>query len=129
MFLRSQEILEVSSRIRLTKRRGVILFILISILIFGIIDSRFLWTGWSPDTGGLCFISSRYSGDANTTFSTMFFGVNFTFLYWTYPPPVEGLNGTTIVVVDAPYTAFFTISFGDGTSENLSLSIDGYSVP
>lgn len=112
--------------VRLTKRRGLILFILVAILSFGILDSRFLWTGWSPDTGGLCFISPRQHANANVTYSTMFFGVNFTFLFWTYPPPVEGPNGTTIVVVDAAHTAYFTITFADGTKENLSLYVGGY---
>jgi hypothetical protein len=60
------------------------------------------------------------------TCSIMFFGVNFTFLYWTYPPPSEDPNGTTYVVVDAPYTAFFSITFNDGASESLSLYVGGY---
>jgi len=58
----------------------------------------------------------------------MFFSVNFTFLYWTYPPPLEGPNGTTIVVVDAPYTAFFRVAFGDGIEESLNLYVGGYPV-
>jgi len=115
-------------RVRLTKRRGIMLLVLLTILTFGIIDSRFLWTGWSPDTGGMCFISQRYGANANATYSTVFFGVNFTFLYWTYPPPLEGPNGTSIVVVDAPFRAFFTISFGDDTKENLSFYVGGYTV-
>jgi len=115
-------------RVKLTKRRGVVLLILLVILIFGIVDSRFLWTGWSPDTGGMCFVSQRYGANANSTYSTVFYSVNFTFLYWTYPPPLEGPNGTSIFVVDAPYHAFFLVTFGDGSKENLSLYIDGYTV-
>ena len=111
---------------RLTKRRGAILFIILVILIVGIFDSRFLGTAWSPDTGGMCFVSQRYSANANMTYSTMFFGVNFTFLYWTYPPPTEGPNGTVFIVTDFPHRVFFTVTFGDGTSENLSLYVGGY---
>jgi hypothetical protein len=113
-------------RARLTKRRGIILVFLLGGLFFGLVDSRFLWTGWSPDTGGLCFVSQRHNANANTSYSTMFFGVNFTFLYWTYPPPVAGPNGTTIVVVDAPYRAYFAVAFEDGSNETLSLFVDGY---
>jgi hypothetical protein len=116
----------VIPRLKLTKRRGVIVIFLLVILTIGILDSRFLWTGWSPDTGGLCLASQRYGGNANMTYSIMFFGVNFTFLYWTYPSPLEGPNGTTIVVMDAPYRAFFKVTFTDGTSENLSLYVGGY---
>ena len=115
-------------RVRLTKRRGIILVVLLAILILGLVDSRFLWTGWSPDTGGMCFVSQRYGANANITYSTVFFSVNFTFLYWTYPPPLEGPNGTITTVVDAAYKAYFTVTFGDGTNENLSLYVDGYIV-
>jgi hypothetical protein len=113
-------------RVRLTKRRGIVLIFLSGLLLFGIIDSRFLWTGWSPDTGGLCFMSQRYDANGNSSYSTVFFGVNFTFLYWTYPPPVAGPNGTTIAVVDAPYRAYFAVAFEDGSKETLSLFVDGY---
>ncbi len=115
----------MNDRIRLTKRRGIILLILVVVLSVGLVDSRFLLTGWSPDTGGMCFMSQRHHANANVTYSTMFLGVNFTFLYWTYPPPVEN-NGTTVVVVDAPHTAYFTVSFEDGTTENLRLYAGGY---
>lgn len=121
----TQEMRNMNSRIRLTKRRVAILLVLIPLLSFGIVDSRFLWTGWSPDTGGMCFMSQRHHANANVTYSTVFFGVNFTFLYWTYPPPVE-YNGTTYVVVDAPYTAYFMVTFKDGTTENLTLGVAGY---
>lgn len=73
-------------------------------------------------------MSQRFGSNANVTYSTVFFGVNFTFLYWTYPSPAEGPNGTTVVVVDAPYRAFFTVIFEDGVSENLSLCVGGYVV-
>ena len=71
-------------------------------------------------------MSQRHHANANVTFSTMFLGVNFTFLFWTYPSPVEGPNGTTIIVVDAPYTAYFIVAFEDGITENLSLYVGGY---
>ena len=70
----------------------------------------------------MCFVSQRYGANANITYSTVFFSVNFTFLYWTYPPPLEGPNGTIITVVDAAYKAYFTVTFGDGTNLTGSLS-------
>jgi len=103
----------------------IVLLFLIPVLIIGLVDSRFLWTGWSPDTGGMCFISQRHHSNGNQTYSTIFLGVNFTFLYWTYPPPVE-FNGTTFVVVDHPYTAYFIVTFEDGIKENLQLDVAGY---
>ncbi len=71
-------------------------------------------------------MSQRQHANANVTYSTMFLGVNFTFLYWTYPPPVEGPNGTTVVVMDAPHTAYFTLAFEDGITETLNLYVGGY---
>lgn len=71
-------------------------------------------------------MSPRQHANANVTYSTMFIGVNFTFLYWTYPVSVEGPNGTTYVIVDAPHTAYFAITFEDGTIENLSIYVGGY---
>ena len=88
-------------------------------LSFGIIDSRFLWTAWSPDTGGMCFVSQRYGPNDNVTYSTMFLDVNFTFLYWMYyPPTVVGPNGTIITAMDRLYEAYFIVVFKDGTKEN-----------
>ncbi len=113
---------------KVTKRRGAVLLILVIVLSFGFIDSRFLLTGWSPDTGGLCFISQRHDSNANSSYSVFFLGVNFTFLYWTYPPPAEGPNGTTFIVVDAPYTAYFRLTFDDGSHEILSIYVGGYAV-
>lgn len=111
---------------RITKRKGIVILVLLMLLGFGLIDSRFLWTGWVPDTGGLCLVSPIYSANSNSTYSVMFAGVNFTFLYWTYPPPIEGSNGTFLVTVDAPHHAYFLVTFDDGTEENLSLSVGGY---
>jgi hypothetical protein len=71
-------------------------------------------------------MSQRYHANANLTYSTLFLGINFTFLYWTYPSPVEVPNATTSVVFDPPYTAYFTIDFKDGTKENLSFYVSEY---
>lgn len=103
----------------------IVLLLLFPILGFGLVDSRFLWTGWCPDAGGMCFMTPRQNANANQTYSTIFLGVNFTFLYWTYPPPIE-VNGTTVVVVDHPYTAYFIVTFEDGTTECLNLDVAGY---
>ncbi|MBE0526074.1 MAG: hypothetical protein IH631_03970 [Candidatus Thorarchaeota archaeon] len=92
--------------------------ILLTILGFGIVDSRFLWTGWIPDTGGMCLVSPIYDANSNSTYSVMFAGVNFTFLYWTYPPNIT----------DVPHKAYFLVTFDDGTEENLSLYVGGYTV-
>lgn len=101
---------------RITKRKGIVVLAILILLGVGIADSRFLWTGLVPDTGGLCFVSQGYSTNSNSTYSVMFAGVNFTFLYWTYPPNIT----------DVPHKAYFLITFGDGTEENLSLYVGGY---
>jgi hypothetical protein len=101
---------------RVTKRKGIVVLVVLILLGFGIIDSRFLWIGWIPDTGGMCFVSPIYDANSNSTYSAMFAGVNFTFLYWTYPPNIT----------DIPYKAYFVVTFDDGTKENLSLYVSGY---
>jgi len=111
---------------RITKRRGIIILVLLTILGFGIVDSRFLLTGWIPDTGGMCLVSQSYDSHSNSTYSVMFTGVNFTFLYWTYPSPIEGPNGTSVYITDQPHTAYFLATFADGVSEILSLNVGGY---
>ena len=113
---------------RITKRKGIIVLAIMIILSLGMADSRFLWTGWVPDTGGLCFVSQSYTADANSSFSVIFVGVNFTFLYWTYPPPIEGPNGTSIFITDQPHTAYFLVIFDDDVEEILSLNVGGYTV-
>jgi len=104
----------------------VILMILIIIGGIGIIDSRFLGTGWIPDTSGMCFVSQIYDANTNESYSIDFMGITFTFLYWTYPPPTEGPNGTSIYVTDLPHTAYFLISFDDGDEETLNINVGGY---
>ena len=111
---------------RITKRKGIVILVLLTILGFGIADSRFLLTGWIPDTGGLCFVSQGYSANSNSTYSVMFAGVNFSFLYWTYPPPTEGPNGTSIYITDQPHTAYFLVTFDDGIEEILSMNVGRY---
>ena len=101
---------------RITKRRGIVVLILLAILGFGIADSRFLWTGWIPDTGGMCLVSPIYDANSNSTYSVMFAGVNFTFLYWTYPPNIT----------DVPHKAYFLVTFDDGIEEIVSLNVGGY---
>jgi len=101
---------------RITKRKGIVVLVLLILLGIGIADSRFLWTGWIPDTGGMCLVSPIYDANSNSTYSVMFAGVNFTFLYWTYPPNIT----------DVPHKAYFLVTFDDGTEENLSLSVGGY---
>ena len=111
---------------KMTKRKGIVVLVFLILLGFGIADSRFLWTGCIPDTGGLCFVSQSYTADSNSSFSVLFEGVNFTFLYWTYPSPTEGPNGTSVYITDQPHTAYFLVTFDDGTEEILSLAVGGY---
>ena len=113
-------------RTRITKRRGIVVLILLTILTFSVVDSRFLGTGWIPDTGGFCLVSQSYGANSNSTYSVMFAGVNFTFLYWAYPPPIEGPNGTLITITDLPHTAYFLVTFDDDVEEILSLNVGGY---
>ncbi|MGY5858803.1 MAG: hypothetical protein RTU63_05500 [Candidatus Thorarchaeota archaeon] len=101
---------------KITKRKGIVVLVLVTLLGFGIADSRFLWSGWIPDTGGLCHVSQIYSPESNTTFSVMFVGVNFTFLYWTYPPNIT----------DVPHKAYFLVTFEDEVEEILNLYVGGY---
>ena len=100
-------------------RRRLAGLVLLSIFIgFMVIDSRFLFTGFSPTTGGVWFTSEIYNAkEGNETYTVQFLGVNFTFLYLTYP------SGDT---VDSPYTIYVNVSFQDGVSEILSISIEGY---
>jgi len=100
-------------------RRRLAGLVLLSIFIgFMVIDSRFLFTGFSPSTGGVWFTSTIYNAkEGNETYTIQFLGVNFTFLYLTYPDEN---------VTDAPYTIYVNVSFQDGVSEILSISVDGY---
>ena len=101
-----------------TRKRLVVLILFSIFISFSVIDSRFLYTGFSPTTGGVWFTSTIYNAkEGNETYTIQFLGVNFTFLYLTYP----GED-----VVDAPYTIYINVSFQDGVSEILSISIEGY---
>ncbi len=112
---------------RISRRQGLVILIFLLIVgSIGIVDSRFLGIGLIPDSGGMCFVSQTYNANANESYSIDFVGVTFTFLYWTYPPPTEGPNGTSIYVTDLPHTAYFLISFEDGVEETLSLNVGGY---
>ena len=112
---------------RITKRQGLIIVIFLTIVGgVGIVDSRFLGTGWIPDTGGLCLVSQIYDSNSNESYSVDFGGVTFTFLYWIYLGFVEEPNGTSSYITDQPNKAYFLVSFDDGAEEILNLNVGGY---
>lgn len=68
------------------------------------------------DECGFSFISGVYDSNSNSTYSSVFHGVNFTFLYTTYPYQVS----------DLPFIAHFQILLPDDVVENLTLDVGGY---
>ncbi len=102
----------------ITRRRKVGFLLILTIIGFMIVDSRFLFCGLSPTTGGVWFTSWIYNAkEGNETYTIQFLGVNFTFLYLTYPSDE---------IADAPFTIYVNVSFQDGISEILNIPVGGY---
>ncbi|MGY5875688.1 MAG: hypothetical protein RTU30_08080 [Candidatus Thorarchaeota archaeon] len=99
-------------------RRNSILVIIISIVVGGILLApSLLGIGSVPEDDGLWFTIGPYQHLDNDTFSVLFHGVNFTFLYY--------LNHRYL---DAPFPVFISVEFADGTIEALSLGIGGWTL-
>jgi len=94
---------------------GVLVAILV-VVGFAILNYQFLRVATIPENGELYHISQRYDSNNNESYSIIFYGVTFTFDYWTYP------WGAT----DLPFSAHFTIHFDDGVIEELSILIGGF---
>ena len=90
--------------------------IILSGTLFLVFDTRYMGVGWVPDRGGLWYVSETYSSNSNVSYTVIFHEVHFTFLYWTYPWPLQ----------DADYTAYFLIEFADNSSTTLSISTGSY---
>ncbi len=100
------------------KRRGIAVVVsifVVSVVGFFVLDPMYLGIGVVPECG-LCFISGVQDFNSNTTYTVVFHGVNFTFLYSTRP----------YYITDVPDLVHFMISFSDDTVENLTLSVGGY---
>ena len=102
----------------ITKKRA--LAVLVSVLVVSVVgvlvlDPMYFGVG-VVDECGFCFISGVYDSSANTTYSSVFHGVNFTFLYTTYP----------YQATDLPFIAHFQILFPDDVVETLTLDVGGY---
>ncbi|MFW9769358.1 MAG: hypothetical protein ACFFF9_17025 [Candidatus Thorarchaeota archaeon] len=80
-----------------------------------IMDTRYGGQGYVEETGGLSYVSEIYYPENNASYTVNFHDVNFTFLYWTYP------SGNNYTVYDAPYTAYFLITFHVDTQSNLDV--------
>lgn len=116
----------MSSRMRRISL-AVIVTAIIVIVGFSIIDYRFLGVGYVEEFNGLCFISDIQHTNGNVSYSVIFHGVNFTFLF--YAPSVPNYidpNGTTWTVADAPDIAYFLLTYSDGEIEHLAIYLGGY---
>lgn len=89
--------------------------LVISVVGFLVVDPMYFGVGVVEECG-FCFISEIYDSNSNTTYSLVFRGVNFTFLYTTYP----------YEATDLPFIAHFLISFPDDIAENLTIDVGGY---
>ncbi|MFQ5833815.1 MAG: hypothetical protein ACE5H4_13995 [Candidatus Thorarchaeota archaeon] len=100
------------------RRRGIAVVVsVLAVLVVGllVINPMYLGVGVVPDCG-LCYISGVQDPNSNATYSVVFHGVNFTYLYSTYP----------FQVTDMPHVVYFQITFADYAVENLTLSVGGY---
>ena len=69
-----------------------------------------------PEMGGWCHISGYYGPNYNVSYSVLFQGINFTFLYDSYD----------FVLTCNPRTAHFRVQFQDDTVEYLNLYYGGF---
>ena len=93
----------------------------VSSVAYVILSPRHLGIGLITETGGWSHISDFYYPNDNVSYSVVFQGVNFTFLYWTYP-----LLDVTYTLSDAQYTAYFHIQFSDNTTEEIHFYAGDY---
>ncbi len=104
----------------ITKKRVAFVFVFIlvvSVASFLVVDPMYLGVG-VVDQCGFCVVSGVHDSNSNTTYSHVFHGVNFTFLYTTYP----------YQATDLPFIAHFQVLFPDDAVENLTLDVGGYVV-
>ncbi|MGY5875687.1 MAG: hypothetical protein RTU30_08070 [Candidatus Thorarchaeota archaeon] len=99
-------------------RRNSILIITIFIVVGGILVApRLLGIGSVPEDDGIWFTTGLYQHGTNETYSVLFHGVNFTFLYYIY-----------YGYLDSPFPVLFEVEFSDRAVEVLSLYIGGWSI-
>jgi hypothetical protein len=102
----------------ITKKRVVavvVSILVVSVVGLLVVDPMYFGVG-VVDECGFCFISGINDSNSNTTYSLVFRGVNFTFVYTTYP----------YQATDLPFIAHFEILFPDDVVENLTLDVGGY---
>ncbi|MFX0044792.1 MAG: hypothetical protein ACFE8Z_03000 [Candidatus Hermodarchaeota archaeon] len=95
----------------------VVSILVVSVIGFLVVDPMYFGIGVVGECG-FCFISGVNDSNSNTSYSLVFHGVNFTFLYTTYP----------YQATDLPFIAHFRISFPDDVIENITLDVGGYVV-
>jgi hypothetical protein len=99
-------------------RRDAFLVVSLIILVSGILFALDVFNlGSVPDDDGLWYIAGPYQWTDNKSYSVLFHGVNFTFLYYID----DGF-------LDVPLPILIRLAFIDGTNEELSIGVGGWTL-
>lgn len=103
--------------------------VLILVILIGVGVSSIVVTSFIPADSeyipnyGFCYISDSQGGNGNSSYSVIFHGVNFTFLYWYWP--MSGvMDNVTVVVAEQQVQVSILIVFSDDYSEIVQLEVD-----
>ncbi|NHI90853.1 MAG: hypothetical protein EAX87_15150 [Candidatus Thorarchaeota archaeon] len=69
------------------------------------------------------YVSDVQTDNGNVSYSIVFKGVNFTFLYW-YWPLFDIIDNETVYVAEQTVSVFVQVTFVDNASQVLQLDID-----
>ena len=97
------------------RKRFALAIVSISLVVSLISLPFFMSIVTIPETEGTWFRSGPYRWNGNISYSVMFHGVNFTFLYYIH----EG-------VLDRPCSTHFEVTFVDSIREHLDIGIGGW---